>query len=126
MECTLVRFYKTHSYEELDKELQEYALNILMEGRIWLESEPYRGSKFHFTIKLGITQFPPVRQIPEKLENLHGLKVLIVDDNATNRKILEEMLKNWKIRPTTADSAQSALLAMETATNLESRSAASS
>jgi len=81
----------------------------LMGGHIWVESEVGQGSAFHFTVRLGERKEPPVRQLPEKLANLEGLRVLVVDDNATNRRILEAMLKNWRMRPATADGGLTAL-----------------
>ncbi|MFA5353838.1 MAG: response regulator, partial [Thermodesulfovibrionales bacterium] len=84
----------------------------LMGGQIWLESAYGKGSTFHFTVRLGLPKLPTVKQIPEELPKLQGLHVLIVDDNATNRRILEEMLKNWRMRPTMADSGQEALRVM--------------
>ncbi|MGO9612311.1 MAG: response regulator [Dissulfurispiraceae bacterium] len=84
----------------------------MMGGRIWVESKGGKGSTFHFTARLGIQKDFVIRQLPEKLENLDGLRVLIVDDNATNRRILEEMLKNWRMSPSTVDNARAALQAM--------------
>ena len=81
----------------------------LMGGRIWVDSEVGKGSSFHFTALFGLQKGPAVRYLPEKLENLEGLRVLVVDDNATNRRILEEVLRNWRMRPSTADSGQAAL-----------------
>lgn len=46
---------------------------------------------------------------------MHGLRVLVVDDNKTNRLILQEMLNNWRMNPTVADSGQSALVEMDRA-----------
>jgi signal transduction histidine kinase/CheY-like chemotaxis protein/HPt (histidine-containing phosphotransfer) domain-containing protein len=87
----------------------------LMEGSILVESEVGKGSVFHFTVRLGVRKGPPVRQIPEKLANLDGLRVLVVDDNATNRRILEEMLKHWRMRTMTTDGGPSALEMLEEA-----------
>jgi CheY-like chemotaxis protein/HPt (histidine-containing phosphotransfer) domain-containing protein len=80
-----------------------------MEGAILVESEVGKGSVFHFTVRLGVQKGPPVRHVPEKLANLDGLRALVVDDNATNRRIMEEMLQNWRMRPMTADSGPTAL-----------------
>ncbi len=80
----------------------------LMRGQVWVESEVGRGSSFHFTARfeLQARQHAEDEISPVMLENL---RVLVVDDNATNRRILEEMLKNWRMRPTVVESADEAL-----------------
>jgi PAS domain S-box-containing protein len=89
----------------------------IMRGDIWIESQPGRGSTFHFTARFGPARGPVVRPIPAEPAALHGLPVLVVDDNATNRLVLHEMLTNWGMKPTTVDAGQEALFALEQARN---------
>jgi PAS domain S-box-containing protein len=87
----------------------------MMGGRIRVESEPGRGSIFHFTARFAPARGPVASPAMARPETLHGLPVLVVDDNATNRLILHEMLTNWRMRPAVVEGAAQALAALEQA-----------
>jgi PAS domain S-box-containing protein len=87
----------------------------LMEGRIWLESEANKGSKFHFTAKFGLVKGLQPQPAPLAEVSLQGTPVLVIDDNATNRRILEAMLESWSMQPALAASGQDGLVAMRRA-----------
>jgi PAS domain S-box-containing protein len=71
----------------------------LMDGRILVESEPGRGSTFRFTVRLQRPLLQPDRAAAQAPAELHGLRVLVVDDNATTRRALEEWLRAWQTEP---------------------------
>jgi CheY-like chemotaxis protein len=87
----------------------------MMDGRIGVESRLGEGTTFHFDVHLEPAQRPLVESAGVDAEALHGMRVLVVDDNATNRLILDAMLRGWGMRPTLVDCGASALDALEVA-----------
>ncbi|MEN6602492.1 MAG: response regulator, partial [Bryobacteraceae bacterium] len=83
-----------------------YRLVAMMGGRIWVESELGQGSRFHFTARFGIGKGVHASVDAARLE---GLSVLIVDDNATNRRILSGYARRWGMRAEEAGSGEAAL-----------------
>ena len=84
----------------------------LMDGSLTVESEPGRGSTFAFTARFGCQPRPPepvADRLPVVLDNL---PVLIVDDNATNRQILEQWLRAWQMEPVARGDGLAALEAI--------------
>ncbi len=89
----------------------------MMGGNMWVESEPGTGSKFHFTARFGLglrdeQQSSEIGAVP-----VEGVPVLIVDDNATNRRVLGDIVTQWGMQPSIANSGQDALELLRWAAN---------
>jgi two-component system sensor histidine kinase/response regulator len=86
----------------------------MMGGEIWVESEPGRGSTFSFTANFGLGKEKAKKQYKPASE-LHGMKVLVVDDNSTSRDILQEMLESFTFEVTVAASGPEGITELENA-----------
>jgi CheY-like chemotaxis protein/HPt (histidine-containing phosphotransfer) domain-containing protein len=90
------------------------ALVKLMGGTMWVQSKVRQGSEFHFTVMLELKKSES-EPLTKEVCKLVDLPILIVDDNASNRRILREILTNWHMKPTLASSGAEALSALRKA-----------
>jgi PAS domain S-box-containing protein len=86
----------------------------LMGGRIWVESAVGRGSTFHVTMRLGLAA-AALPHLAPSVETLRGVNVLVVDDNAINRQLLDAILSGWQMQPTIVTNGEAALTALREA-----------
>src|SRR5271168_179866 len=88
----------------------------MMGGKIWVVSEEGAGSQFHFTVKFKSVHTKAQLSAIVPHENLRSVRVLVVDDNETNRRILEGMLKHWGMKITLVDRGAAALVELAAST----------
>ena len=81
----------------------------MMGGKVWFESELGRGSQFHFLVRLKIIERRAEPRVVIPDGELRGVRVLIVDDNATNRRILRGLLEHWELRTCDVESGEHAV-----------------
>jgi two-component system sensor histidine kinase/response regulator len=85
----------------------------LMGGTIGVDSDVGRGSTFSFTMRLGLQPETAARPLRQDAARLKGMRALIVDDNATNRRLLEVWLTKWGLLPVSVESGLAALTELE-------------
>ena len=88
-------------------------LSEMMGGRIWVESEEGKGSKFQFTARFGLQSNAPPTWIKPELPELKGLHVLVVDDNITALEIMTDILESFDFKVTAANSGKKAIELLE-------------
>jgi two-component system, sensor histidine kinase and response regulator len=91
----------------------------IMGGRIRVDSRIGHGSTFHFDVRLGLQRGRTPEAGAPPPQELQDLRVLVVDDNATNRRILEEMFEGWRMKPVSVDGGEAALRALKSAARRE-------
>jgi PAS domain S-box-containing protein len=84
----------------------------MMGGEISVRSEAGKGSDFYFTALVGLASAAAVPESTEAVQ-LNGKRALVVDDNATNRRILDDILRGWGLEVVTVDGARGALIALD-------------
>ena len=84
----------------------------LMGGKSGWRAQPEQGSRFHFTVAFALQKSPARVVVPRDPMTLRDMRVLVVDDNATNRQILIKMLDSWHMNPTAVDSGAKAIVAL--------------
>ncbi|HWX56210.1 MAG TPA: response regulator [Verrucomicrobiae bacterium] len=87
----------------------------LMHGQIWVESDMNKGSRFHFTARFGLQKVSTRTIVPRDPSTLRDMRVLVVDDNATNRQILLKILAGWHTRALAVESGAQAIAALREA-----------
>jgi len=84
----------------------------VMDGKIWVESEPGKGSVFHFTVRFGLQT---AAQVEQSAIDFKGLRALVVEDHPVSRRILVDTLRRWNIEVHEADGCKSATEILERA-----------
>ena len=90
-------------------------LVTLMGGHIWLGNDLPEGTAFHFTVRLGLQKTAAPWPLPSEISALEGTRVLLADDNATTRRVMEDLLTSWGMKPSSCENGDAALKRLRSA-----------